>query len=162
MRNPLWLAVLLWPLAAPAEVYRCTREGQTVYTDRPCQAGALPAELPALHLTPAGREADLAGQHDQRIEEGRQRRDAADAAFLKSEAERQARAKKIRQAIIEHRALVGMSASELDSALGAPDRRSGEGGTERWIYDEFDHRLTVSLRDGLVTSISKKENRKKK
>ena len=55
-----------------------------------------------------------------------------------------------------------MSASELDSALGAPDQRSGDNGRETWTYLEDGRRLSVKLRDGRVTAISKKEDRKKK
>ena len=155
------MAVLLVPVAAVAEVYRCTQDGRTVYTDRPCSAEAAPADLPPIQVTPAGKSANLAAEHDARIREGRERRDAADAKFVQVEEARQARAKKIRKAIIDRRAEVGMTASELDSALGAPDARSGEGGRERWTWNENDHRLTVTLRDGHVTSISKHENRKK-
>ena len=157
----LGMAVLLVPVAAVAEVYRCTQDGHSVYTDRPCSAEAAPADLPPIHLTPAGKSADLAGEHDARIQRGRERRDAADAKFVQAEQARQAREKKIRAAIIDHRAEVGMSASELHSALGAPDARSGESGRERWTWNENDHRLTVTLRDGRVSAISKQENRKK-
>ena len=160
MQKLLGMAVLLVPVAAAAEVYRCTQDGRTVYTDRPCSAEAAPADLPPIHLTPAGKSADLAADHDARIRKGRERRDAADAKFVQAEQARQERAKTIRQAIIDRRAIVGMSASELDSALGAPDARSGKDGRERWIWNENDHRLTVTLRDGRVTAISKQESRK--
>ena len=81
---------------------------------------------------------------------------------MKEQAEKQARAQRIRAAILDHRAEVGMSASELDSALGAPDQRSGDNGRETWTYLEDGRRLSVKLRDGRVTAISKKEDRKKK
>lgn len=157
MRKPLWLLALLLPAAAQAEVYRCTQDGRTIYTDTPCAADAAPAELPALN-----RSADLAAEHDRALQEGKKKRDAADARFVKEQAEKQARARKIRQAILDHRAEVGMSASELDSALGAPDQRSGDNGRETWIYQEDGYRLSVKLRDGQVSAISKKEDRKKK
>ena len=162
MHKFLWLAVLLLPVAAPAEVYRCVKDGQVTYTDRPCSKDAAPVELPPLNVTAPGKSANLAAEHDRAIQAGKTKRDAADAKFLKEQGEKQARASQIRQAILDHRALNGMTASELDSALGAPDQRSGENGNERWTYDENDHRLTVTLRDGRVTGISKKDNRKKK
>lgn len=162
MRPLLCLLALLLPAAAQAEVYRCTQEGHTVYTDRPCAADAEPAQLPALNRSAAGPSADLAGEHDARIARDKQKRDAADARFVKEQAEKQARAQRIRAAILDHRPEVGMSASELDSALGAPDQRSGDNGRETWTYLEDGHRLSVKLRDGRVTAISKKEDRKKK
>lgn len=160
MREFLWLAVLLLPVAARAEVYRCVQDGQVTYTDRPCAKDATPAELPPLNVAAPGKAADLAAEHDRAVQAGKQKRDAADAKFVQEQGEKQARAKQVRQAILDHRALTGMTASELDSALGAPDQRSGENGNERWTYHENDHRLTVTLRDGRVTGISKKENRK--
>lgn len=157
------VALLLLPLAASAEVYRCEApDGRVTYTDRPCATDSAPADLPPLNVTPSGKSANLAVEHDRRVQEGKQKRDAADAKFVKEQGEKQARDKQIRQAIIDRRAVSGMTVSELDSALGAPDQRSGENGNERWTYDENDHRLTVTVKDGRVTSISKKENRKKK
>lgn len=156
------VALLLLPLAATAEVYRCAApDGRVTYTDRPCSTDAAPADLPPLNVTAPGKSADLAGQYDRGLQDGKKRRDAADAKFVKEQGEKQARDKQIRQAIIDRRAISGMTASELNSALGTPDQRSGDNGNERWTYDENDHRLTVTLRDGRVTSISKKENRKK-
>jgi len=155
-------ALLVFSAAARAEVYRCTENGKVTYTDRPCAANATPAELPPLNVTEHGKSADLAAQHDRELQDGRKRRDAADAKFLKEEGEKQARAKRIRQAIIDHRAVAGMTPNELDSALGAPDQRSGDNGNESWTYHEDGYRLTVTLRKGLVTAISKQENRKKK
>lgn len=157
----LWLTALLVPFVAAAEVYRCEQEGRVTYTDRPCAADARPADLPPLNVTAPGKSADLSGEHDRRVQDGKRRRDEADASFVKEQVEKQARDKEIRQAIIDRRAVRGMTGSELDSALGAPDQRSGENGNERWTYDENDHRLTVTLRDGRVTGISRKENRKK-
>lgn len=157
----LWLTVLLVPVAATAEVYRCEQDGRVTYTDRPCAADARPADLPPLNVTAPGKSADLAGEYDRRLKDGKSRRDAADAKFVKQQGEKQVRDRQIRQAIIDRRAVRGMTAGELDSALGAPDQRSGENGNERWTYDENDHRLTVTLREGRVTSVSKTENRKK-
>lgn len=160
--TPMFLVLLVLSAATRAEVYRCTEDGTLTYTDRPCAAGAAPAELPSITVTQPGRAADLAAEHDRALQEGKKKRDAADARFLKEQGEKQARAKLIRQAILDHRAVTGMTTSELQSALGAADERSGDNGNERWIYIENDHRLTVSLRQGLVTAISKIENRKKK
>lgn len=162
MRKPLWLLALLLPAAAQAEVYRCTQDGRTVYTDTPCAPDAAPAQLPVLNRSAAGASADLAAEHDRALQEGKKKRDAADARFVKEQAEKQARAKRIRQAILDHRPELGMSASELDSALGAPDQRSGDNGRETWTYLEDGYRLSLKLRDGQVTAISKKEDRKKK
>lgn len=154
----LWL----WATDAGAEVYKCTVEGKRIYTDRPCSEDRAPADLPPLNLTAPGKSADLAGQYDRGIAEGRKRRDADDAKFVKEQAAKQARANEIRKAIIDHRALVGMTPGELNSALGVPDERRGDNGNERWTYNESDHRLTVTLRDGRVTGISRNANRKKR
>ena len=56
MRIILLLVSLLAVPAADAAVYRCTVDGKTVYTDRPCGAGAQPHGLSALSTVPAAAE----------------------------------------------------------------------------------------------------------
>lgn len=156
---PILFPLLLLATAAHAEVYKCVVAGKTSYTDRPCAAGAEPAALPPLMAVPSRPSADLAAGHDARINRDKASRDKADAAFVKSHAEKTAREKAVRAAIIDHQVVKGMTASEVDSALGSADETLPNG-TRRYRRDG--QRTTVTFKDGVVSSVgTTTEGRKK-
>ena len=159
--RPLLILCLLLPLAASAEVYRCTVEGRTVFTDRPCAANAQPAQLPPLQITEDFDGGDLAKQHDDRIARQKKARDDADAAFVKQHTEQREREARIRAAIIDHEAVPGMTLSQLDSALGSPDQEDRDGSSHRRIYRRADHTVTVRLEDGRVTHVNRSRKKRR-
>lgn len=144
-------AALLPSLPAAAEVYRCQRDGQTVFTDQPC--GGEPLELSAPTII-APEDDGLARAHDERVRHGRERRQAADAEWLEQHAERRAREERIRSARLARVAVEGMTAADVRQALGAPDQVTAGDGGERWTYRlEGGSRQVVSFRDGQVSSV---------
>jgi hypothetical protein len=97
-----WIGLVLWPvLVAPSKVYRCEAGGQITYTDHACEAGALPADLPAIGTMPGMKGLDLAKDFDARTKREREAHDKAERAWseaytkqkqvqAKAEAERRA------------------------------------------------------------------------
>lgn len=147
----LWIASGSLDTAADAAVFRCMVEGRRLYTDRPCRAGDAPHALPWLGLAPAGGQADLAAEHDQRRERMRDSHRRQDAAWLEANAERKAHERRMQGAISQKRAAPGMSADQVRRALGRPDavERDRQGG-ERWTYRDGKKKRTVQLKDGKV------------
>lgn len=98
-------ACVLWIVsgALEASVFRCTVEGRALYTDRPCHAGDAPHALPWLGRVPAGAQADLAAEHDARLERMREARERDDAAWREAYAKRQAHDRQMERAIGEKR-----------------------------------------------------------
>lgn len=147
----LWMVAASLESSAAAAVFRCTTEGRTLYTDRPCRAGDAPHALPWLGLMPAGPQADLAAEHDDRRERIREARQRDDAAWLEAHSERKEHDRRMEQAIGEKRTSPGMSADQVRRALGRPDaiKRDRQGG-EHWTYRDGKKQRTVRLRDGKV------------
>ncbi len=153
------LAFLLLSAAAQAEVYKCVTGGRASYSDRPCDAAAEPATLPPLNTIQRKEGDDLANSHDERLRRERQARDQSDAAFLKSHAEKTARAKSVRAAIIDHKVIKGMNASEVESALGSPDEKRPDGS---WRYRRDGQRIAVRFEDGEVSGVSTTSEKNRK
>ena len=87
-----WLLAPL--LVAPAKVYRCEAGGQVTYTDRACEAGAAPADLPTISVLPGTKGPDLAKQYDARAKREREAHEKAEAAWSEAYAkEKEARSK---------------------------------------------------------------------
>ncbi len=153
------LLLLLLSAPAPAAVYKCVVAGSTTYSDRPCDAAAEPAALPPLNTIDRVPGDDLAKRHDERLGRDKQARDKADAAFVKDHGERKAREKTVRDAILDHRAISGMSPSEVESALGSASEKTPDGS---WRYRRDGQRITVTFKDGKVHGISTTQEKSKK
>lgn len=154
-----FLAILLLSGTAQAEVYKCVTAGKTTYTDKPCAPHAPPAALPPVTAIQSSESDDLARRHDERLLQGKKARDEADARFVKSHAEKTERAHRVRDAIIDHEVIKGMTPSEVDSALGPADEVLPDG-TRR--YRQNGQRTTVRFEDGAVSHISITQERRKK
>ena len=153
----LWIVYGSIEHASAAAVFRCTVEGRALYTDRPCRAGDKPHALPWVGTMPAGAQADLAGEHDERRERMRDARQRDAAAWLEAHAERQAHDRAMERAVREARPAPGMSADQVRRALGRPDavKRDRKGG-ERWTYRDGKKQRTVRLKDGKVVGRDRK------
>lgn len=140
-----------------AAVFRCSVDGQALYTDRPCRAGDAPHDLPWLGRMPAGKQADLVGDHDARRQRLRESREHDDAAWLEAHAARQAHDRQMERAVREKRTAPGMSADQVRRALGRPDAvKRDAGGGERWTYREGRKQRTVRFKGGKVVGGERK------
>jgi len=153
--------VVLCALPATAKpVYKCEENGTMTYTDQPCAPGARAAELPGLIVAtpPTRAERDLARAHEARLERARAARDRDDAQWLKQHADREDREARVRQAILAHKVIKGMTFAEVERSLGEPQEVQGGDsyGTDKttWIYTDGGKRRTVNFKDGQVTSTS--------
>ena len=159
----VWLPVLLaaaaaWP--AEAAIYRCQQDGQLQFSDRPCAAGAQPAQLPpATVVMPEPGVADLAKEHERRTQQYRRARDAEDGELQQRRQQQRADETRIRAARQRGDVVQGMTATEVHQLLGKPAQVSTHsdavnGDTEVWHYrDGKRSGATVSLRDGLVVQV---------
>ena len=152
------LAFLLLTSSAHAAVYKCVVAGKTTYSDRACDAAALPAELPPLNIIQRKPGDDLAKNYDERLRRDQKARDQSDAAFLKEHAAQAVRERTMRKAIIDHQAVTGMRPSEVESALGSADEKLPDGS---WRYRRDGQRITVRFEDGFVAGVSTTRDKKK-
>jgi hypothetical protein len=161
MKPLLLFALVLLLLSGPAgakPVYKCEENGKITYTDQPCSPGARAAELPGLIVTapPTASERDLARAHESRMAGLRAARDRDDAAWLEQHANRKDRAARVRQAILAHQVIKGMTFAEVKQSLGEPDEVQGGDsyGTAKttWVYAGGGSRRAVNFKDGQVTS----------
>ena len=168
MKTAVTVAALMLSMSAGAKpVYKCEEGGQITFTDQPCAPGARAAELPGLIVTapPTRAEQDLARDGDARLARERAERDRDDARWLKEHASRNDREARVRQAILAHKVIKGMTFAEVEQALGKPDEVQGGDsyGTDKttWIYAGGGARRTVNFKDGQVTSTASRGRRRK-
>ena len=168
MKPAIAVVCLVVSVSAGAEpVYKCEEKGKITYTDQPCAPGAAAAELPGLIVTPppTAAQRDLARAHDERIARGRAERDRDDAEWLKQHGNRKDRDARVRQAILQHRVIKGMTFAEVKQALGEPQETQGGDsyGTAKatWIYVAGGQRRSVNFKDGQVTSTTRRGRRQK-
>ncbi len=161
----LLLCAVLFSSASTAAVYRCERDGTVIYADKPCAAGAKPAELPAAIVVPAGPSADLLKMAEERAAKSRAGRDKANAEWLKTHEAGKAEAEQIREGRIADEIVEGMSASDVRRMRGEPavvSKASGKSGpSETWSYVLDDgSRLHVTLVQGKVTAVRTRKEKK--
>ncbi|HUP90860.1 MAG TPA: DUF4124 domain-containing protein [Solimonas sp.] len=159
MRSLLSIIALVASMAAHAEVYRCQVEGREVFTDKPCAAGAKPAELAPVSVMQAPPPSDLARQWDERTARERKARDRTDKAWLEKHEASKTREERVRNGRVTGKVVRGMTAADVRSVLGAPDgstRDDGKkGDREKWTYTLGDGRKqTVTFQDGEVSAVS--------
>lgn len=166
----LWVFLVFFSAAAQAEVYRCQKDGQPVYTDKPCAKGAKPADLPDINFvgTPGAQrsEREMAKDWDERVAKERKARDQADAAWLKEQESAADKEDRVRSALNARRVVKGMSEEQVRSVLGEPDATLVQEGRENVVIWSYKPRSgpqhTISFRGGEVNSVSSRNNSKKK
>jgi len=146
-------------VSAHAEIYRCVSGGHARYTDRPCDASSVPAQLPQLNTIRRNLGDNLVDSHDERLQREKSARDKADAVFLSKHAAHVDREKAVRRAIINHQVINGMTPSEVESALGPVDEKLPQGG---WRYRHDGQRTTILFKSGRVSNVSTTSENKKK
>ncbi|MDP9141124.1 MAG: DUF2845 domain-containing protein [Pseudomonadota bacterium] len=159
------LAAALMAAAVDAAVYRCERDGTVVYADKPCGAGAKPADLPAAIVVPAGPAPDLLKLAEEREARARAARDKSDADWLKTHEAEKAEAERIRNASIADEVVEGMSASDVRRLRGEPaviSNATGKSGArETWSYVlDNGSRLHVTFSNGKVSGVRTKKEKK--
>ncbi len=129
-------------------------DGKTFYTDTPCQPGATPVPLPP--ITPIDRQptsTPMTRQFDAEARRDAATKRKADEASSKAYAANKAHEEAVRSAIIEHRLIKGMSASELRQSIGEPTRIDYEGTpSERWLYQNGRDRRMLIFTNGVLKS----------
>ena len=169
-RYPLAAALVLMVLApgARAEVFRCQKDGTTVFSDKPCadDAQTYAPKHPLVVVPGDGRAPDLAKQYDQRQQKETQARDQADRAWNKDYQARKAQDERLSRARAQGRVTAGMDASEVRNKLGEPlftSHNENAGVTrEAWTYKNHDgSRTVVRFKNGVVTETSTAKGRRK-
>ena len=138
---------------ADAEVYRCSSGGSVVYTDRPCEAYAEPAELAPIGRVPAQDRQDLEQAFDARRARRLKSRSEHDQRWLETHQARQARADRVRQAQFNKQVIQGMNEDEVRGAIGSPDEIRRSGARQTWIYHQQKHKLALGFESGFLHSI---------
>jgi hypothetical protein len=159
------LCALLFSAAGDAAVYRCERDGAVIYADKPCAAGAQPAELPAAMVVPAGPAPDLLKLAEERDARARAARDKADAEWLEAHEAEKAEAEQIRAGRIADEVVEGMSATDVRRLRGEPaviSNATGKSGRrETWSYVlDNGSRLHVTFSNGKVSAVRTKQEKK--
>ncbi len=162
-----WYLILLFvAFSAQAEVYRCEKDGQVIYTDQPCSETAQPKQLPRLQVVePSEFEQRLAGEYDRKQAKDKKARDKANKEWLKHHKAKATDAERLKKARVQGKVVAGMSAEQVRDLYGEPDdikitaRESGT--SERWTFHLNGGVQTVDLQDGRVTRHSEKKSKKK-
>ena len=158
----LFLALL--PLGTSAEMFRCQKDGTTVFGDKPCAEDAQAYTPKPLQVVPAAKVPDLAKQYDQRISKETQERDKANEAWNKDHQAKKKQEEVIRNARVEGKVIAGMDQEQVRSILGKPYSTSHNENLgvvrEGWTYKYPDgSRMLVYFKDGLVTNTSSKKGK---
>ena len=138
IRSLAIVVALAASMPADAQVYKCTINGKSVYSDRPC-ATTETQETVKIHGAKPSSASTSSGLPD-------------NFPSLVERAE-------FREAISKRRVMIGMEAAHVRMAWGAPTKinRSiyASGVHEQWVY-HYSPLSTqyVHLRDGVVTSIT--------
>jgi len=155
------LTLALLPFGASAELFRCQKDGTTVFSDKPCAADAQAYTPKPIQVIPSIKTKDLAKQYDERTAKAVKERDKANEAWNKEYQAKKEQEEKIRDARIEGKAVAGMSQQQVRDILGAPQVTSHNENRgvvrEGWTYKNPDgSRSIVYFKDGIVTGSSYK------
>lgn len=160
----LILTLALLPMTASAEMYRCKKEGATVFSDKPCASDAQEYSPKPIQVIPAIKAPDLAKQYDQRKAKERQERDQANEAWNKDHQALKQREETVRNARIAHKVVAGMSQQDVRNMLGNPQVTSHNENRgvvrEGWTYKNPDgSRDVVYFKDGIVSSAAHRDKK---
>jgi hypothetical protein len=161
------LALTLLPLCATAQVFRCQKDGTTVFSDKPCAEDAQTyAPTQPLVVVPSDtRAADMAKQYDQRNAKDAQSRDKANEVWSKDHQAQKKQEEAFRDARMKRKAAVGMSQQQVRDLLGEPQITSRNENLgvvrEGWTYKNRDgSRTIVYFKDGVVSKITSRRGHK--
>jgi hypothetical protein len=161
--TPLLILALL-PFSAHAEVFRCQKDGTTVFSDKPCATDAQAYTPKPIQVMPATKAPDLAKQYDQRTAKETKARDKDNEAWNKDYQAKKQQEETIRDARVARKAVVGMSQQQVRDMLGNPQVTSHNENLgvvrEGWTYKNPDgSRDIVYFKDGVVTNTSRKSGK---
>lgn len=163
-----WIRVvplLLWAGAVQAEVYRCPKQEATVFSDKPCDASAMPYQSPRpAVVVPHGETPDLARQYDQRVAREKRENAKADAEWNRQYKARRTEEERLATARRQRKVAEGMRADEVRRLLGEPTETSRDEDREHvresWTYRQDGGKTQVFFKDGVVTRTYHKKSRK--
>lgn len=158
------LAALL-PASAQAQVYRCQQGEVTVFSDKPCEAGARPEPLPQPVIVPAGPSVDLLGEAEKAAKRSAERNEAENAEWHKGYQTRTQEQEKLRNARVAGTVVEGMKPAEVRRIHGEPTLVSSgsnsKGEYETWSYSHGDgSRTHVTFTNGVVSAVRTRTSRK--
>ncbi len=150
---------------AAAQVYRCEQDGVVRYSDKPCSAQARPVELPPAIVVPAGPQADLLGQAEQRKQARRKARDAADAEWVQAHEARKAEEERLRSGRVTRTVVEGMAPDDVRRIHGEPTvvstSQTAKGVREIWSYVlDGGARVHVTFTNGRVSGVRTREDQR--
>ena len=157
----LVLPLLLASCAAQAQVYKCEKDGQITFTDRPCHKDAKPLHLPPINTSgDAAYNHGVAEKYDERV-----RRESGKAGKTKKKDEkgRDDSPKARNESGVDK----GMSLDEVRALLGSPDSVLKQPGddflVEIWAYKPTGGpQHTVTFKNGVVHSVTTRKGKKKR
>jgi hypothetical protein len=158
----LALSLTLLPPCVVAEVYRCQKDGSTVFSDKPCEADAQAYQpKQSIVVVPRDKTPDLAKQYDERTVKETQERDTANDAWNKDYEVRKKKEASFRDAGIKRQAVEGMSQQQVRDLLGNPQITSRNENLgvvrEGWTYRNRDgSRSVVYFKNGVVSGTAHK------
>ncbi len=162
-RFPLAVTLVLGllPFGAQAELFRCQKDGTTVFSDKPCSADAQAYTPKPIQVVPAVKAHDLAKQYDERTAKAVKERDKANEAWNKEYQAKKQQEETIRNARIDGKAVAGMSQQQVRDMLGDPQVTSHNENMgvvrEGWTYKNPDGtRSIVYFKNGVVTGTAYK------
>lgn len=158
----LGLSLSMLTTPAGAQVFKCTVDGKTVFSDRPCPSGADAQAVRIFDRGPTEADAAAADQRAQQLREQLQAEEAArdELRRVRGEAalERMNLTARSREAVAQRRVFVGMPAADARKSWGEPTRvnRTITAGSDReqWVYRRASGKTQyVYVEDGVVTAI---------
>lgn len=160
----LTLILVLLPFGAQAELFRCQKEGTTVFSDKPCAADAETYDPKPIQVVPATKAPDLAKQYDQRAAKETKDRDQANEAWNKEHQAKKQQEEITRNARIAGKVVAGMTQDQVRDMLGKPQVTSHNENLgvvrEGWTYKRPDgSRDIVYFKDGIVTKTASKRGK---
>jgi hypothetical protein len=158
------LAALL-PASVQAQVYRCQQGEVTVFSDRPCEAGAKPEPLPQPVIVPAGPSADLLGEAEKAAQRSAERQADENAEWHEGYKTRKQQEEKLRNARVTGTVVEGMRPAEVRRIHGEPtvvsQGSNSKGPYETWSFVGSDGTRThVTFSNGVVTAVRSRSSRK--
>lgn len=163
-RQILLPVLVLLPLAAQAELFRCEKDGTTVFSDKPCSDKAEAYKPKPIQVVPATKAADLAKQYDERTAKAAKERDQANEAWNKEHQEKKQTEDRIRDARVKREVVAGMSQQQVLDLMGKPQVTSHNENLgvvrEGWTYKKPDgSRDIIYFKDGVVTSTTSRNGK---
>lgn len=158
------LMLVLLPFGASAEMFRCQKDGATVFSDKPCASDAEAYTPKPIQVVPSVKVPDTAKQSEQRAAKDSKARDEENKAWNEEHQARKKQEESIRNARIDNKVIAGMNQQQVRDMLGDPQVTSHNENLgvvrEGWTYKNPDgSRTVVYFKNGIVSSTSSRSGK---